>query len=385
MVIVSGTTLNSEKYTFDSTDARYVRITVNGNTANNWAAITELDMFGSTSPPPSSSCTTNLLIGNVTASGNDGNVPLNVIDNNLTTRWAAINNNESQQVPGLILSENEEVKRQKGIWYNLKILLLKNNIEIYVNDILRINVPARDYAEKNIANHSISRVGINTYHSKSEFQPLILGQIPESVEQSYSPYQKLYYKHYYPLSMLALSKMKYDSFMDGDMSAFSKKYVILPFDISVEQENEASKYLEFVNKGGNLVIMNSDNFEGVFSKLLPVRLGNLTKFDSISLVNSNKIGEKKYSLNVSGVTKNIEVNPNSNLTVKSYYMNKDKSDKSQRVAPFAIEKNYGHGKIIFVNAIGYFDAIFGNSLTLAIPQTVIKISTLQHFPRSLLL
>ena len=45
----SGTTLNSEKYTFSSTNARYVRVTVNGNSQNNWASITELDIFGTTS------------------------------------------------------------------------------------------------------------------------------------------------------------------------------------------------------------------------------------------------------------------------------------------------------------------------------------------------
>jgi hypothetical protein len=44
----SGTTLNSQKYTFPATDARYVRVTVNGNTANSWAHITELDIFGGT-------------------------------------------------------------------------------------------------------------------------------------------------------------------------------------------------------------------------------------------------------------------------------------------------------------------------------------------------
>jgi hypothetical protein len=43
----SGTTLNSEKYIIPATDARYVRVTVNGNTANNWANIVELDVFGS--------------------------------------------------------------------------------------------------------------------------------------------------------------------------------------------------------------------------------------------------------------------------------------------------------------------------------------------------
>ena len=45
----SGTTLNSEKYTIASTNARYVRITVNGNSQNSWASITELDIFGASS------------------------------------------------------------------------------------------------------------------------------------------------------------------------------------------------------------------------------------------------------------------------------------------------------------------------------------------------
>src|SRR4249919_583468 len=48
----SGTTLNSEKYTIPATDARYVRVTVNGNTANNWASVTELDVFGASSNFP---------------------------------------------------------------------------------------------------------------------------------------------------------------------------------------------------------------------------------------------------------------------------------------------------------------------------------------------
>ncbi len=87
----SGTTLNSEKYIIPATDARYVRVTVNGNTENNWASMIELDIFGSgSSPPPPSGCTTNLPISGVTASGNEvGNVPSNVIDNNLDTRWSS--------------------------------------------------------------------------------------------------------------------------------------------------------------------------------------------------------------------------------------------------------------------------------------------------------
>jgi hypothetical protein len=45
----SGTTSNSEKYDIPATDARYVRVTVNGNSQNNWASITELDIFTSSS------------------------------------------------------------------------------------------------------------------------------------------------------------------------------------------------------------------------------------------------------------------------------------------------------------------------------------------------
>ena len=43
----SGTTTSSEKYTISNTNARYVRVTVNGNTQNNWASIYDLKIFGS--------------------------------------------------------------------------------------------------------------------------------------------------------------------------------------------------------------------------------------------------------------------------------------------------------------------------------------------------
>ncbi|MDW0137690.1 MAG: Ig-like domain-containing protein [Nitrososphaeraceae archaeon] len=51
----SGTSVSSEKYTISNINARYVRVTVNGNTQNNWASIYDFKIFGSTlsgnSPP----------------------------------------------------------------------------------------------------------------------------------------------------------------------------------------------------------------------------------------------------------------------------------------------------------------------------------------------
>ena len=42
----SGQTTKVENYNFKDSDARYVRIAVNGNTQNNWASITEIAVFG---------------------------------------------------------------------------------------------------------------------------------------------------------------------------------------------------------------------------------------------------------------------------------------------------------------------------------------------------
>ena len=87
----SGNTLSFEKYVIPSTSARYVKIIVNGNTQNDYASITEVKVQTTTSTQPQQTqCSTNVPIGAVTASGNDGNVPSNVLDNNLNTRWSSL-------------------------------------------------------------------------------------------------------------------------------------------------------------------------------------------------------------------------------------------------------------------------------------------------------
>src|SRR6266487_3342363 len=64
----SGTTLSAETYSLPtSVTARFVRVTVNGNTENNWASITELSVDAS-SNTPNTKCI-KLPISSVTASG----------------------------------------------------------------------------------------------------------------------------------------------------------------------------------------------------------------------------------------------------------------------------------------------------------------------------
>ncbi|MBT1695885.1 cellulase family glycosylhydrolase [Fulvivirgaceae bacterium PWU4] len=75
----SGTTLNQETFSFSQRAAKYVRIVGHGNSVNLWNSYTEVDILTVTAP----ACEP------VTASGDDGNVAANVLDNNTATRWSA--------------------------------------------------------------------------------------------------------------------------------------------------------------------------------------------------------------------------------------------------------------------------------------------------------
>ena len=203
---------------------------------------------------------------------------------------------------------------------------------------------------------------------RTEFHPILLGHISELGDHSYLK-QNVYNRHFYPLTMLALSNLKYETFLENDLSAFSKKYVILPFDPLSHQVNDASRYLDYARNGGSLIVIDSDkdNVQGIFAKLLSIRLGNTTHFDGIASApshNSSKIIENRHSIPVSGVARDIILPHSDNdMTVKSYYVSNNNDSKNRMVAPFAIEKNYGLGKVIFVNAIGYFDTILTNAIS----------------------
>jgi hypothetical protein len=98
----SGTTSEPESYDLPDIVARYLRVTVTGSSVSDWVSISEAKVFGSLVPNPSApmsqlrsssptqplSCTP-LAVSTVKASGSQANFPpQNVIDNNVTTRWA---------------------------------------------------------------------------------------------------------------------------------------------------------------------------------------------------------------------------------------------------------------------------------------------------------
>jgi F5/8 type C domain len=108
----TGTTVMPERYNIPDTSARYVRVTVHGNSDNSFASITELSINGKECSMPN--------ISAVGANGNDGNIPQNTLDNNLNTRWSNLG------FPSWIqydLGESQPVCNVDIAWYrgNLRV------------------------------------------------------------------------------------------------------------------------------------------------------------------------------------------------------------------------------------------------------------------------
>src|SRR3989441_157210 len=85
----SGQTLQPERYDFPVVPGRYVRVVGHGQWSGTtllslWNSITETAIYGS------AAATINpVSVASVVASGDDGNIPQNTLDNNLATRWSA--------------------------------------------------------------------------------------------------------------------------------------------------------------------------------------------------------------------------------------------------------------------------------------------------------
>ncbi len=295
-----------------------------------------------------------------------------------------------------IISQYRELPiEQRGLWHSLKILVLNDSVDVYLDDIIKFKAPKSPFMQNF---NSISRIGISANKNIVQFEPLKIGYLSESDFESFQKtnMRDLYYHHYYPLSALAISKSPYDTFIGGDFSILSKRNVILTSDPRLGTEgngtiavNESGlqdkntiseetfyKYLDYAKSGGTIIVMNPDSIannnnvgnkyeRGAFSKLLSLNYANQTNFNGIigsnaqNQVNGSSPGHPSL-INISGIATNIEFSNNSDIGIKSYYVNIDKNNKSNYkiVAPFAIEKKIGQGKIVLVNIAGYFDSLY---------------------------
>jgi len=110
-----GHTLSFEKYTVSNTNARYVKITVNGNTQNNYASITEIRIQTTTSGQPQQTQCSDASIKANKASASQASFPSsNVLDKNLDTRWS--NNGKGSWIQ-LDLGDSKDICSVNIAWY----------------------------------------------------------------------------------------------------------------------------------------------------------------------------------------------------------------------------------------------------------------------------
>jgi hypothetical protein len=284
-----------------------------------------------------------------------------LMGSSLKTSQIASNKTNDSDVKGSLLDvkgslvQNKDITRERGVWYTLKIAFSKGMISIYIDNVLKQELPRIVFQKGPIV-----KVGISCSSNIGEFEPMKIGRI-YNLSDRYRQ-KEAYYDNYYPLNLLALSNIGYDTFADNDYSAFSKKNVILAFD-PIDKDG-ITRYLEYAKRGGTLIILGTDNkFQGGFSKLLSIRSGNTSKFEGIIAPGK----ENQHTIKIFGNTTSIE-SGDANVSSLSFYINK----KNEIVSPLAIQKEYYKGKIVFLNIQGYFDAIFNHPSQ--------YFSTLANFP-----
>ena len=99
----SGTSRTLQTFSFTPVSAKYIRIVGHGNNVNAWNSFTEVQIVTGVSCVPA------------IASADDGNVPANVLDNDLNTRWSA---NGNWQWIQLCLGETKTVSGVKIAFFS---------------------------------------------------------------------------------------------------------------------------------------------------------------------------------------------------------------------------------------------------------------------------
>lgn len=86
--ISSGKSLSYEKYVFTDKPIRHVKITVNGNTQNNYASIAEIRVLVPSSSESQTQCVDGIIQNAKASASQTGYPDTNAFDDNLDTRWS---------------------------------------------------------------------------------------------------------------------------------------------------------------------------------------------------------------------------------------------------------------------------------------------------------
>ena len=239
--------------------------------------------------------------------------------------------------------KNSEFDKLNWKWYTLTIETLSNSINIYVDNVLKIQAPKITANDRD----GITRIGLTTFYNDVQFRPVKIGTITNTGDTL----RISNYDYNYPLTFLALNKLKYDTFSSNDLSIFSKDAIVIP-DSILSDNSTINRYLDYVRVGGTLVVLNSNgNFSSMASKYFSSS-SNQSDQEAFTHIYDNT--NQKVTINMAGWINKTNAETLPDVHVIASYRN----DKNDTIAPFIVEKKVPTGgKIILVNSQGFFNTI----------------------------
>jgi hypothetical protein len=242
------------------------------------------------------------------------------------------------------LLKNTELEKLYWKWYTLKIESLPDSINIYVDNVLKIQAP------KVTGNSTggISKIGLTTFYNDVQFMPVKFGTVT-SPSHNYEVASD--HDHNYPLTLLASARLSYDTFSSDDLSMLSKDAILVPS--SVLSDNVTiNRYLHYAKGGGTLIILNSHgSFSSMAGKVFSLK-SNETNQEAFTHISGTT--NQNVSINIPGLVNRINAVTLPDVQVIASYRN----NKNETIAPFILEKRFPTGgKILLVNSEGYFNTI----------------------------
>jgi len=199
------------------------------------------------------------------------------------------------------------------------------------------------YLLKNL--HTSFKDNIATIYEVPPLSP----PLPDSEMAIIFPSSSIYSTSMYDaLFMFALSQYNYTTVLDYDSNLFSKRILILPCDpLNVQafaDDDFLSELIRWVERGGHLIVMNSDGF-GRFSALLKIQVLDDSFIADKIIGNTNK-------LSIPEVKVNTLIFSDSTVEVLANY------SKTEEVnSPYVLRKTVGHGVVTYVYAEPYISLL----------------------------
>lgn len=148
-----------------------------------------------------------------------------------------------------------------------------------------------------------------------------------------------------PLSMLTLSQLRFTVFPPDHSSLFNVSLLMLPCDGSVVDTQE---FLHWVNGGGRLVILNSENL-GVFAKIMNIDSDNRTEI-------ANGLTNKNFNAEIPSIRIRRTYSPDESTEIIANY-----TRDGSIICPYAFRKQIGDGEIYYLHSIPYFSTLLNSS------------------------